>query len=95
MTMTSLRYDDVNVGDELHHFGWNACSSALKHEGHNMDGLARRYGTPLPEHVSARYAEYHQAAAAVARRSIAVPSSSASPASVTSRTDSPAVFLPC
>ena len=30
-------------GDELHHFGWNACSSALKHEGHDMDGLARRY----------------------------------------------------
>jgi methanethiol oxidase len=30
-------------GDELHHFGWNACSSALKHEGHDMDGLERRY----------------------------------------------------
>ena len=30
-------------GDELHHFGWNACSSALKHEGHDMSGLARRY----------------------------------------------------
>jgi methanethiol oxidase len=30
-------------GDELHHFGWNACSSALKHEGHDMEGLARRY----------------------------------------------------
>jgi len=30
-------------GDELHHYGWNACSTALKHEGHNMDGLARRY----------------------------------------------------
>lgn len=30
-------------GDELHHFGWNACSSALKHEGHDMAGLARRY----------------------------------------------------
>lgn len=35
--------DMPNVGDELHHFGWNACSSALKHEGHHMDGLARRY----------------------------------------------------
>lgn len=22
-------------GDELHHFGWNACSSALSHEGHH------------------------------------------------------------
>jgi selenium-binding protein 1 len=30
-------------GDELHHFGWNACSSALQHEGHDMDGLQRRY----------------------------------------------------
>lgn len=32
-----------NRGDEVHHFGWNACSSALRHEGHDMDGLARRY----------------------------------------------------
>jgi selenium-binding protein 1 len=33
------------VGDELHHFGWNACSSALMHEGHDMgeDGLQRRF----------------------------------------------------
>src|SRR3712207_544040 len=23
------RFDMPNVGDELHHFGWNACSSAL------------------------------------------------------------------
>jgi selenium-binding protein 1 len=32
-------------GDELHHFGWNACSSALMHEGHDhgTDGLQRRY----------------------------------------------------
>jgi methanethiol oxidase len=32
-------------GDELHHFGWNACSSALMHAGHDMgaDGLRRRY----------------------------------------------------
>ncbi|GGM67033.1 selenium-binding protein [Longimycelium tulufanense] len=30
-------------GDELHHFGWNACSSALAHEGHDMTGLQRRY----------------------------------------------------
>ena len=27
------------LGNELHHFGWNACSSAFKHEGHNMSGL--------------------------------------------------------
>ena len=35
--------DVPNLGDELHHFGWNACSSALKHEGHDISGLARRY----------------------------------------------------
>lgn len=35
--------DVPQLGDELHHFGWNACSSALKHEGHNMEGLERRY----------------------------------------------------
>jgi selenium-binding protein 1 len=37
--------DLPTLGDELHHFGWNACSSALKHEGHDMggDGLQRRY----------------------------------------------------
>ncbi len=31
------------LGDELHHFGWNACSSALAHEGHCTEGLQRRY----------------------------------------------------
>jgi methanethiol oxidase len=33
-------------GDELHHFGWNACSSAFAHAGHHTDGssgLRRRY----------------------------------------------------
>ena len=35
--------DLPTLGDELHHFGWNACSSALKHEGHDMTGLERRY----------------------------------------------------
>src|SRR5918992_1584400 len=29
-------------GNELHHFGWNACSSALCHEGHE-GSLERRY----------------------------------------------------
>src|SRR5436309_12667916 len=29
-------------GDELHHFGWNACSSALCHQGHDHDNLERR-----------------------------------------------------
>jgi methanethiol oxidase len=37
--------DLPTTGDELHHFGWNACSSALMHEGHDMgeDGLQRRF----------------------------------------------------
>jgi selenium-binding protein 1 len=37
--------DLPTVGDELHHFGWNACSSALKHEGDEMgsDGLQGSY----------------------------------------------------
>ena len=31
-------------GNELHHFGWNACSSALCHEGHGDHGaVERRY----------------------------------------------------
>jgi selenium-binding protein 1 len=35
--------DVPGYGGELHHFGWNACSSALKHEGHDIQGLERRY----------------------------------------------------
>jgi selenium-binding protein 1 len=35
--------DLPTLGDELHHFGWNACSSALAHEGHDTDRLQRRY----------------------------------------------------
>src|SRR3954466_11118155 len=33
------------AGNELHHFGWNACSSALCHRGHREHGhpLERRY----------------------------------------------------
>ncbi|MGZ6779122.1 MAG: selenium-binding protein SBP56-related protein [Mycobacterium sp.] len=31
------------AGNELHHFGWNACSSALCHDGHQHDNLERRY----------------------------------------------------
>jgi len=30
------------AGNELHHFGWNACSSALCHDGHHHD-LERRF----------------------------------------------------
>ena len=47
----SASYGDVvgwtelpTAGNELHHFGWNACSSALCHEGHDHhNGLERRY----------------------------------------------------
>jgi methanethiol oxidase len=37
--------DLPTLGDELHHFGWNACSSALMHTGHEHgpDGLQRRF----------------------------------------------------
>src|ERR687898_2538993 len=36
--------DLPSAGNELHHFGWNACSSALCHPGHVHDGgLERRY----------------------------------------------------
>ena len=35
--------DSPEKGDEFHHFGWNACSSALMHEGHDMSDLARRF----------------------------------------------------
>ncbi|MEU5851873.1 selenium-binding protein SBP56-related protein [Saccharopolyspora shandongensis] len=35
--------DLPTLGDELHHFGWNACSSAFAHDGHHTDGLQRRY----------------------------------------------------
>src|SRR5246127_4926932 len=45
----SSTYGDVvgwaelpTAGNELHHFGWNACSSALCHEGHS-GSLERRY----------------------------------------------------
>jgi methanethiol oxidase len=36
-------WTDVGTGAELHHFGWNACSSALLHEGHDTADLARRF----------------------------------------------------
>src|ERR671936_149655 len=32
-----------SAGNELHHFGWNACSSALCHEGHAHHELERRF----------------------------------------------------
>ena len=35
--------DMPQMGDELHHFGWNACSSALCHTGHDPSHLERRY----------------------------------------------------
>jgi methanethiol oxidase len=46
----SSTYGDVvgwtelpTAGNELHHFGWNACSSALCHEGHSHGSMERRY----------------------------------------------------
>lgn len=33
----------VPPGNELHHFGWNACSSALKHQCHSPSNLQRRH----------------------------------------------------
>src|SRR3989441_6367053 len=35
--------DAPGLGDELPHWGWTACSSALKHGGHNVEALHRRY----------------------------------------------------
>jgi selenium-binding protein 1 len=35
------------AGNELHHFGWNACSSALCHQGHGGPG-----GAALLDHDS-------------------------------------------
>lgn len=35
--------DMPQMADELHHFGWNACSSALCHTGHDPSHLERRY----------------------------------------------------
>ncbi len=35
--------DSPRLGDEFHHFGWNACSSAFMHEGHDMSDLKRRF----------------------------------------------------
>ena len=54
-------------GDELHHFGWNACSSALKHEGHDMDGLERRY-LLLPRPAQQQHPRLRHAAGPAARR---------------------------
>ena len=46
-------------GNELHHFGWNACSSALCHEGHGEhEALERRYarsGSSLVEDLRPRH----------------------------------------
>lgn len=30
-------------GGELHHFGWNACSSSVAHAEHHADGIRRRF----------------------------------------------------
>ena len=46
------------AGNELHHFGWNACSSALCHEGHDghhRAALPPRPRHPVVEHVCPRH----------------------------------------
>ena len=47
------------AGNELHHFGWNACSSALCHEGHeghsHRAALPPRPRHPVVEHVCPRH----------------------------------------
>src|SRR6478672_13098397 len=46
-------------GDELHHFGWNACSSAFAHAGHDTDGLQDRKSTRLnSSHDQTSYAVF-------------------------------------
>jgi methanethiol oxidase len=37
------RVDMPNPGDELHHFGWNACSSCLCHSAEHAAHMERRY----------------------------------------------------
>ena len=43
--------DMPNAGDELHHFGWNACSSCLcPYASHpHMERRYLPYGAPLPD----------------------------------------------
>jgi selenium-binding protein 1 len=42
------RTEMPNVGDELHHFGWNACSSACHSELHEQTGGGRPHEIHLP-----------------------------------------------
>ena len=42
------------AGNELHHFGWNACSSALCHEGHAHGGSLERRDLIVPGIRSSR-----------------------------------------
>ncbi|HEX4863949.1 MAG TPA: selenium-binding protein SBP56-related protein, partial [Acidimicrobiales bacterium] len=48
------RLDFPNVGDELHHFGWNACSSCLAHEAHGHHHSAERRYLVVPGLRSSR-----------------------------------------
>ena len=54
-------------GNELHHFGWNACSSALCHGGH-AGHLERRYLDRAGSALVAHLRPGHQARSAGARR---------------------------
>jgi selenium-binding protein 1 len=41
-------------GNELHHFGWNACSGALCHQGHHHHGALERHYLVVPGLRSSR-----------------------------------------
>ncbi|EUA69076.1 56kDa selenium binding family protein [Mycobacterium xenopi 4042] len=48
-----------SAGNELHHFGWNACSSALCHDGHaattNWSDVISSFRHSLVAHLRARH----------------------------------------
>ena len=46
--------DLPTAGNELHHFGWNACSSALCHKGHAHHGTLERRYLVVPGLLSSR-----------------------------------------
>ena len=66
------RLEMPNVGDELHHFGWNACSSALcpwMPHPHVERRYLRRAGAALVARVRARHRRTTRASRGSSRRS--------------------------
>src|SRR6187200_3622252 len=50
--------DMPKIGDELHHYGWNACSSCLcpnAHTSAHRAALSRRSGPALLAHLHSRH----------------------------------------